>query len=128
MLRRYVCLLAACSLVICAAVRVMAQAPAGPPKRGGSYRSGDLIELVKLDPTIKLDIRYATTNNFAGKAVYEPRAFIQRPAAEALVAAHRCLTIDPQGCPVAEAPWSIFNFLTDKGIYDFLYLSSLAMP
>ncbi len=44
--------------------------------------------LVELDPTIKLDIRYAGTNNFLGKPVYkEARAFLQRPAADALVAA-----------------------------------------
>lgn len=30
----------------------------------------DLVELVKINPTIKLDIRYATDNNFAHKQVY----------------------------------------------------------
>ncbi|MDO8461459.1 MAG: D-alanyl-D-alanine dipeptidase [Deltaproteobacteria bacterium] len=51
-----------------------------------------MIELVSLDPTIWLDIRYATTNNFTGRKVYtEPRAFLQRPAAEALVRAHKVL-------------------------------------
>jgi D-alanyl-D-alanine dipeptidase len=44
-----------------------------------------LVELVKLDSTIKLDIRYATENNFTGKKIYqEARAFLQKPAAEAL--------------------------------------------
>ena len=34
----------------------------------------------------RLDVRYATDNNFVHKAVYtEPRAVLQRPAAEALV-------------------------------------------
>ena len=33
-----------------------------------------------------IDIRYATTNNFLGSVFYpEARAFLQRPAAEALV-------------------------------------------
>lgn len=51
-----------------------------------------LVELVKLDSTIKLDIRYATSNNFIGQQVYdEPRAFLQRPAAEALVRVHEKL-------------------------------------
>ena len=37
-------------------------------------------------------IRYATSNNFLGRPVYtEARAFLQRPAAEALVRANRAL-------------------------------------
>jgi zinc D-Ala-D-Ala dipeptidase len=37
---------------------------AQPPREEGSFRKADLVELVKLDPTIKLDIRYATNDNF----------------------------------------------------------------
>jgi D-alanyl-D-alanine dipeptidase len=64
---------------------------ARPPEEKGSYRNSDLVELAKLDPAIHLDIRYATPNDFLGKAVYtQARAFLQRPAAEALVRAlHR---------------------------------------
>ncbi len=52
---------------------------AEPPKESGEFRKTDLVELTKLDPTIKLDIRYATTNNFLGTVFYsEPRAFMQR--------------------------------------------------
>ena len=41
---------------------------------------------------LKLDIRYATTNNFTGAVFYrQPRAFMQRPAADAVVRAHRRL-------------------------------------
>jgi D-alanyl-D-alanine dipeptidase len=55
-------------------------------------KKSGLVELVKLDDTIKLDIRYATTNNFVGKTIYkEARAFLQRPAAEALVRIHQTL-------------------------------------
>ena len=57
----------------------------GPPIETGPFRKPDLVELIKLDPSIKLDIRYATRNNFLGKAVYkQSRAFLQQPAAEAL--------------------------------------------
>jgi zinc D-Ala-D-Ala dipeptidase len=60
------------------------------PHEETSVRKPDLVEIIRLDPTIKLDIRYATTNNFTGRAVYrEARAFLQRPAAEALVRAHK---------------------------------------
>lgn len=52
----------------------------------------DLVELIALDPSLRLDVRYATANNFIGRAVYsEARAFLQRPAALALVRAHRAL-------------------------------------
>jgi len=57
-----------------------------PPHEKGTFRNSDLVELIKLDSTFKLDIRYATNNNFVGKPVYkEARAFLQRPAAKALV-------------------------------------------
>ncbi len=64
----------------------------GPPREAGTFREPDLVELRRLDDSIKLDVRYATPNNFAGRAVYtEARAFLQRPAAEALVRAGRAL-------------------------------------
>ena len=45
-----------------------------------------LVELVKLDPSLLLDIRYATQNNFTGKKVYpQARAFLQKEAALALM-------------------------------------------
>ncbi len=51
----------------------------------GPTRQPDLVELISLDPTLRLDIRYATANNLVGRPVYnEARAFLQRPAAEAL--------------------------------------------
>jgi len=56
------------------------------PIQTGDFKAPDLVELTKLDPTIKLDIRYATTNNFLGAIFYaEARAFLQRPAADAVV-------------------------------------------
>jgi D-alanyl-D-alanine dipeptidase len=65
---------------------------AQPPKETGEFHPSDLVELIKLDPTIKLDIRYASTNNLFGTVFYsEPRAFLQRPAAEALVRINRRL-------------------------------------
>lgn len=57
-----------------------------PPHETGTFNIPDLVELVKLDTSFHLDIRYATNNNLVGKPVYkEARAFLQRPAAEALV-------------------------------------------
>lgn len=62
------------------------------------------MELTVLEPTIKLDIRYATTRNFLGTPLYsQPRAFMQRPAAEALVRVHRSLAAEGYGLLVHDA-------------------------
>src|SRR5262245_38645631 len=77
-------------VVLLTTLGVVPRSPQGPPKDPTATRTAELVELVTLDPTIKLDIRYAGTNNFIGKPVYkEARAFLQRPAANALLAAHR---------------------------------------
>ena len=53
---------------------------AQPPVEQGDFLKPDLVELVKLDPTIKLDIHYASSNNFLGTPVYEEaRAFLDAP-------------------------------------------------
>ena len=86
-----------------------AAAQNGPPKEANK-READLIELIKLDKTIKLDIRYATANNFVGRPVYpEARAFLQRPAAEAVVRVHHALKKDGLGIVIYDGyrPWSI---------------------
>jgi D-alanyl-D-alanine dipeptidase len=83
---------------------------AQPPGSREPFRKPELVELVKLDPTIKLDIRYATTNNFLGTPVYtQARAFLQRPAAEALVRAHRELKAQGYGLIIHDGyrPWYV---------------------
>jgi len=88
----------------------------GPPTGGGPYRPSELVELVSLDPSIKLDIRYATDNNLVGRPVYsQARAFMQRPAAEALVAANRWLAPQGYGLLVYDAyrPWSVTKIFWD---------------
>jgi D-alanyl-D-alanine dipeptidase len=81
-----------------------------PPKIEGATREADLVELVKLDNTIKLDIRYARTDNFVGHAVYtEARAFLQRPAAEALLCVHHKLAEKNLGIVIFDGyrPWAV---------------------
>jgi len=81
---------------------------ATPPAEPGPFRPADLVELASLDPTIRLDIRYASADNFLSTPVYaEARAFLQRPAAEALVRAHRALGEKGYGLLVHDAyrPW-----------------------
>lgn len=88
----------------------------GPPKEAGPFREPDLVELIKLDPTIRLDIRYAASNNFLGRPVYtEARAFLQRPAAEALVRINRALRKEGYGLLVFDGyrPWSVTKIFWD---------------
>jgi zinc D-Ala-D-Ala dipeptidase len=89
---------------------------AKPPTETGAFRKPDLVELVKLDPTIKLDIRYATENNFLSTPMYEQaRAFLQRPAAEALVRASHELNKQGLGLLIHDAyrPWYITRMFWD---------------
>jgi D-alanyl-D-alanine dipeptidase len=88
----------------------------GPPVEIGPFRQPDLVELIKLDPTIRLDIRYATKNNFLGKAVYkQPRAFLQRPAAEALARVNQALRKSGYGLVVFDGyrPWAVTKIFWD---------------
>jgi D-alanyl-D-alanine dipeptidase len=89
---------------------------AQPPAEKGTFLKPDLVELVTLDATIKLDIRYATTNNFLGTPVYtEARAFLQRPAAEALLRAHRELKEQGYGLIIHDGyrPWYVTKIFWD---------------
>lgn len=88
----------------------------GPPAEAGPFRSPDLVEIVKLDPTIRLDIRYATKNNFLNKAVYsKARAFLQRPAAEALIRVNQSLRKQGYGLVIFDGyrPWSVTKAFWD---------------
>jgi D-alanyl-D-alanine dipeptidase len=87
-----------------------------PPHETGSFKVTDLVELVKLDTSIHLDIRYATSNNFVGKPVYkEARAFLQRPAAEALVKVNKELKPLGYGLLIFDGyrPWSVTKIFWD---------------
>jgi D-alanyl-D-alanine dipeptidase len=87
-----------------------------PPDEEGDFRPSDLVELVTLDSTIALDIRYASTNNFMGEVFYSaPRAFLQRPAAEALVRAHEWLGELGYGLLIHDGyrPWYVTKMFWD---------------
>ncbi|MGI8547211.1 MAG: serine hydrolase [Gemmatimonadaceae bacterium] len=89
---------------------------ATPPVESRPLRTPDLVELVALDSTIHLEIRYATTNNFLGTRFYpEARAFLQRPAAEALVRAHHNLKKMGYGILVHDSyrPWYVTRMFWD---------------
>jgi len=73
-----------CSLLILLII-ILSSCATKLPIEKGNFKDTHLVELIKLDSTIKLDIRYATSNNFVGQPVYkEARAFLQMDAAQAL--------------------------------------------
>lgn len=89
---------------------------AQPPPETGDFLPTDLVELRKLDPGIKLDIRYATTNNLFGTVFYsQPRAFMQRAPAEALVRVNRKLKSSGYGLLVHDGyrPWYVTKVFWD---------------
>lgn len=83
---------------------------ANPPTEPAPNTAPDLVELIDLIPDLKLDIRYAGTNNFMGLTFYkQPRAFMQRPAAEALVKVNDQLKEQGYGLIIYDAyrPWYV---------------------
>ncbi|MEP6474300.1 MAG: M15 family metallopeptidase, partial [Gemmatimonadota bacterium] len=89
---------------------------ATPPLDSMSTRAPDLVELTTLDSTIHLDIRYATSRNFMGSPFYSaPRAFLQRPAAEALVRVSTRLRAQGYGLLIHDAyrPWYVTKMFWD---------------
>lgn len=104
------------ALLLLLSVSVSLYAQDKPPVEAGPFRAAELVELVKLDPTIRLDIRYATKNNLLGRRVYkEARAFLQRPAAEALVRVSSSLRAQGYGLAIFDGyrPWQVTKVFWD---------------
>ena len=107
--------------LLCLILSIQAFAQVGPPKETGK-REARLVELIDLDKTIKLDIRYATANNFMGRQVYpEARAFLQKPAAKALVRVHRKLKKQGLALVIYDGyrPWTITKLFWDSVAPEF---------
>jgi len=79
------------------AVGACRSAPAGESvASGGIARAGDaepaLVDVGAMDSTLLLDMRYATPDNFLGRAVYDaPRCLLVADAADRLLAAELAL-------------------------------------
>lgn len=81
-----------------------------PPAERGPFRKPDLVEIAPLDSGFHLDIRYAQSNNFLSTPIYsQARAFMQRPAAEALLRVLRKLQPLGYGLLIHDAyrPWYV---------------------
>lgn len=89
---------------------------AQPPVEAGEFLSPDLVDLAAADPQLRLDIRYASDNNFLGVQVYsQAGAYLQRPAAEALMRAHQKLQTQGYGLLIHDAyrPWYVTKIFWD---------------
>ena len=89
---------------------------ASPPDEPGPFRDSELVEVTTLEPGIRLDVRYATTNNFMSSVFYdEPRLFLQRPAAEGVARAHRALAEHGYGLLLHDGyrPWYVTKMFFD---------------
>ena len=89
---------------------------ATPPHESPDLKRPDLVELRSLDPAIKYDIRYATSNNFMGTPFYSSaHAFMQRPAAEAVARASAQLRKLGYGLLVHDSyrPWYVTKMFWD---------------
>lgn len=92
-----------------AALRQRALA-ATPPVETEAHLPADLVDLTTVDPRIKLDIRYAGSNNFMGLPLYERAgAYLQRPAAQALGRVQTALAQKGYGLLIHDAyrPWFV---------------------
>ncbi len=89
---------------------------ATPPQETGEFIQADLVDITAYGETIKLDIRYASKDNFLGVPVYSSaRAFLQRPAAEALQRIGENLETKGYGLLVHDAyrPWYVTKIFWD---------------
>jgi CubicO group peptidase (beta-lactamase class C family)/D-alanyl-D-alanine dipeptidase len=89
---------------------------ASPPNEARPFRPVDLVEPSELDPTIKLDVRYASDRNFTGTKIYDSaQSFLQRPAAESLVRVNKALKEKGYGLLIHDAyrPWYVTKIFWD---------------
>jgi serine beta-lactamase-like protein LACTB len=88
---------------------------AHPPVEKGEFRKFDLVDLATIEG-LKFDIRYATDNNFLGTPFYtSAKAFMQRPAAEALARVQKKLQEQGYGLLIFDAyrPWYVTKMFWD---------------
>ena len=90
------------------------------PKPVIDYDTTKWLEMIALDSTIAVDVRYATANNFVGEPMYEcGRCFFRPEVAQALLAAHRELQTKGMGLKFFDCyrprpvQWKLWNKVPD---------------
>lgn len=87
-----------------------------PPAEAGVFRADELVDVAELDPSLHLDLRYASTNNFLSETFYDAaRALLQRPVADAVARVHQSLRASGLGLTVFDAyrPWYVTKAFWD---------------
>lgn len=80
---------------------LLAAGCAAPPVQNGRAA---IVDILSVEPSIVLDIRYATANNFTGQVLYPAaKAKLRREAAESLAAVQRELKMMGLGLKVYDA-------------------------
>lgn len=88
---------------------------ATPPTEKGEFLKPDMVDLATIEG-VKFDIRYATDNNFLSTPFYtSAKAFMQKPAADALSRVHTKLKDRGYGLLVFDAyrPWHVTKMFRD---------------
>ena len=101
-----------------AALLVLAACASAPPRDPRATLAAELVEIRALAPEVRVELRYATNENFLGEAVYPSaaRAYLQRPAVEALARAAHRLAGRGLGLLVYDAyrPWRVTKLFWDR--------------
>ena len=106
-------------LIIFAILLTNMQSLAKATKLPIKTRPNELVEIIKLDPTLKLDIRYATKNNFLGRPIYkQAKAFLQKPVAESLIEVNKEIQKSGFAFLIFDGyrPWSVTKIFWDETI------------
>jgi len=88
---------------------------AKPPEEKGEFLKPDLVDLATI-PGLKFDVRYASDNNFLSTPFYtSAKAYMQRPAVEALSRVHEKLKPRGYGLIIYDAyrPWHVTKMFWD---------------
>jgi D-alanyl-D-alanine dipeptidase len=96
---------------------VPSASPLAPPVDPQATATPDLVDLARHDPRLRLDIRYATANNFMHRVLYPvARAVAQRPVAEALARVQTRAEAAGYGLLIFDAyrPWHITRAMWDQ--------------
>jgi serine beta-lactamase-like protein LACTB len=105
---------------------------AEPPEEKKEFRATELVDVTTIDATVKLDLRYATDNNFLSTPLYPAiaKAYMQKPAAQALAKVSAKLSKLGYGLLIFDAyrPWyvtRIFYEATPQKLRNFVADPSL---
>jgi D-alanyl-D-alanine dipeptidase len=94
------------TVVAPAPVAAPAPSPDGPPLACAAAADSLLVDVARVDSTVRVELRYATPYNFTGAVLpgYEaPRALLRREAAQALARVQAALKADSLGLKIYDA-------------------------